>query len=72
MLFNSSEFLFMFLPLVLLGFHALRRTGSTDALMIWLILSSLFFYGWWNPVYLLLILASAVVNYRLEIGRAHV
>ena len=30
---------------------------------VWLFLSSLFFYGWWNPIYLPLILFSLVVNY---------
>ena len=65
MLFNSIEFLFFFLPLVFLGFLLLRRLGDNRVLIAWLTLSSLFFYGWWNPVYLLLIGLSAGVNYNL-------
>ena len=65
MLFNSIEFLFVFLPLVLLGFHALRRLGNRESMIIWLVFCSLFFYAWWNPVYLFLLLGSLVVNYNL-------
>ncbi|MFT5484197.1 MAG: alginate O-acetyltransferase complex protein AlgI [Halieaceae bacterium] len=65
MLFNSTAFLFAFLPVVLVGFLALQRLGHTTAIMVWLTLCSLFFYGWWNPVYLLLILFSAAVNFSL-------
>jgi D-alanyl-lipoteichoic acid acyltransferase DltB (MBOAT superfamily) len=31
----------------------------------WLVLASLFFYGYWNPNYLLLILSSMLVNFAL-------
>ena len=65
MLFNSIEFLFLFLPIVLLGFIALQRLGSYRLVMLWLILSSLFFYGWWNPIYLWLLGLSITVNYSI-------
>lgn len=65
MLFNSSEFLFVFLPIVLVGYLFFQRYASTRVVMAWLCLSSLFFYGWWNPVYLLLLALSATVNYSL-------
>jgi alginate O-acetyltransferase complex protein AlgI len=61
MLFNSPEFLFGFLPVALLGFFLLARWGPAPALA-WLVLASLFFYAWWNPVWLPLMLASIVVN----------
>jgi D-alanyl-lipoteichoic acid acyltransferase DltB (MBOAT superfamily) len=64
-LFNSIEFLFFFLPVVLSGFLLLRRLQDNRVLIAWLTLSSLFFYGWWNPVYLLLIGLSAAVNFTL-------
>ena len=67
MLFNSHVFLFVFLPIVLWVFHWLGRRGQTRAARLWLILSSLFFYGWWNPRYLPLLIGSVVVNY--VIGR---
>jgi alginate O-acetyltransferase complex protein AlgI len=68
MLFNSSVFLFLFLPLVLLGFSVLRKSGAGAAAVAWLVVSSLFFYGWWNPRYLILLVISVVANYLL--GRA--
>lgn len=63
MLFNSAEFLFLFLPLVYIVFQILARYGQLKLLLLWLTLSSLFFYGWWNPSYLILILTSIGVNY---------
>ncbi len=33
--------------------------------MGWLVLASLFFYGWWNPAYVLLIVISVVANFGL-------
>ncbi|CAA0123817.1 Peptidoglycan O-acetyltransferase [Halioglobus japonicus] len=65
MLFNSIEFLFFFLPAVLLGFLLLQRLGHLRPIKFWLVACSLFFYAWWNPVYLLLLLLSAGVNYSL-------
>lgn len=65
MLFNSFEFIFLFLPLTaLLYFSFVRYLGVEYGLGI-LVLASLFFYGYWNPVYLLLILASIGFNYVL-------
>ena len=62
MLFNSYTFIFLFLPIVLGGYALACRIG-TRAGMAWLVVASLFFYGWWNPVYLWLILGSVGVNY---------
>jgi alginate O-acetyltransferase complex protein AlgI len=63
MLFNSAEYLFAFLPLVFVVFILLSRGRSTEGQITWLILVSLYFYGSWNPVYLLLISASIVFNF---------
>jgi len=67
MLFNSIEFLFLFFPVCVLGYWVVRR-GHVQAGVAWLTGCSLFFYAWWNPRYLPLILGSAAVNYLL--GRA--
>ena len=48
MLFNSSEFLFFFLPAVVLGFLWLQRLGQRRLIIAWLTACSLFFYAWWN------------------------
>lgn len=54
------------MPTSFLGFYWLARCGVEPAIS-WLVFASLFFYGWWNPAYLLLIIASMVFNY--VIGR---
>jgi D-alanyl-lipoteichoic acid acyltransferase DltB (MBOAT superfamily) len=64
-LFNSYLFICLFLPVTLLVFHFLARRGSLDMALTWLISSSLFFYGWWNPAYLVLIIGSAVFNFLM-------
>jgi alginate O-acetyltransferase complex protein AlgI len=68
MLFNSHIFIFLFLPIVLLGFHLIGKLGTHTITISWLVSASLFFYGWWNPVYLLLILGSILVNYSTGIS----
>lgn len=70
MLFNSYAFLFLFLPLVLLGFFRLARTSRRLA-ALWLAGASLFFYGWWNPTYVLLLLISIGGNYALGYAIGH-
>ena len=62
MLFNSYEFLLLFLPIVVGGFVYVARFGHQYALT-WLVAGSLFFYGWWNPYYLTLLIASIFFNY---------
>lgn len=70
MLFNSYAFLFFFLPLVLLGFFRLASTSRRLA-ALWLAGASLFFYGWWNPTYVLLLLTSIGGNYALGYAIGH-
>lgn len=67
MLFNSFGFIFLFLPLTLLGYFYLARSKTFFLAKVWLFLSSLFFYGFWNPNYLILILFSMLVNYLIGI-----
>jgi len=62
MLFNSYEFLFAYLPLVLLGYFLAARQSARLGCW-WLALSSLVFYAWWNYVFLPLLLASIAFNY---------
>ena len=67
MLFNSYDYLLYFLPLALALYFALGRSSATWA-VAWLVAASLFFYAWWDPRYLPLILASIGVNFLF--GRA--
>ena len=62
MLFNSYAFILGFMPLTLLLFHGLRVAGLARSSIGLLALLSLGFYGWWNPVYLLLIVPLIVAN----------
>jgi D-alanyl-lipoteichoic acid acyltransferase DltB (MBOAT superfamily) len=62
MLFNSHEFIFLFFPVVLLVFFLLARSHFRMALA-WLTASSLFFYAWWNPPYVFLLVGSVLFNY---------
>lgn len=63
MLFSSYEFIFGFLPIVLLAFHLARKYLDGRIALGIIVASSLFFYGWWNPLYLFLLTGSMAVNY---------
>lgn len=63
MLFNSWQFIFLFLPLTVFIFFQIGRLGRPKLAMIWLIAASLFFYSWWNPAYLSLLIGSILFNY---------
>ena len=62
MLFSSTVFLFLFLPLVLLGYYVvLRRWRQVQN--IFLLAVSLFFYAWGEPRFVLIMLDSIAANY---------
>src|SRR5689334_884341 len=61
MLFHTWPFL-VFLLIVLPIFFALRNTRLW---LPWLTIASYFFYGWWNPYYLFLVLYSTVLDFTL-------
>jgi alginate O-acetyltransferase complex protein AlgI len=63
MLFNSYEFILLFLPITFFIYFYLNRKRLTEAAKGFLVISSLFFYSWWNVIYLPLILVSMVFNY---------
>jgi alginate O-acetyltransferase complex protein AlgI len=63
MLFNSHEFIFVFLPITFFIYFYLNHKRLTRASKGFLVCSSLFFYSWWNVAYLPIILASMVFNY---------
>lgn len=69
MVFSSSVFLFAFLPVFLALYFALPWRGARN---VWLLAASLVFYAWGEPVYVLLMLASIVVNWSfgIALGRA--
>ena len=65
MLFNSYEFIFVFLPISFFIYFYLNHKRLTSASKAWLVLTSLFFYSWWNITYLALILISILFNYSI-------
>ncbi len=71
MLFNSYTFLFFFLPVCWVVYTALRSKGRLQLSLSWLVLSSLAFYGWWNPSYLPLLLGSVGFNYLVAGALGH-
>ncbi len=46
-------------------FHTIGRYGLHRLALSWLVIASLFFYGWWNPTYVVVIIASILVNYQI-------
>ncbi|MEO8896807.1 MAG: MBOAT family protein, partial [Rhizomicrobium sp.] len=66
MLFNSHLFIFAFLPLALLAFYLLGRI-SARAAGLSLVASSLIFYAWWNPPFVLLLIGSIAFNYSISL-----
>jgi len=65
MLFHSQIFILGFLPLCLIGFFLAGRLAGRTMALCWLIAASLFFYGWWNPPFTLLLIGSIAGNYGL-------
>ena len=70
MLFSSIIFLFYFLPVVLLAYFVVPKKAKNVVLLI----ASIFFYSWGEPVYVFLMIFSAIFNYfmAIDIARARV
>ena len=64
MLFSSIEFLYYFLPVVILGYFLLPKALRNG----WLLMVSLFFYAWGEPKLISVMLASIVLNWLWGIG----
>ncbi|NGQ93705.1 MBOAT family protein [Brevibacillus sp. SYP-B805] len=65
MLFNSYEFIFLYLPITFTVYFLLNRCRLTKLAIAWLALASLFFYSWWNVNNLPLMLGSILFNYTV-------
>lgn len=59
MLFSSLLFLFRFLPLVLIAYYIVPKSYRNLILLVF----SLVFYAWGEPIYIFLMLASILVSY---------
>ena len=63
MVFSSYVFTLAFLPIVLIAYYMLAHLRDSIWQRLFLIAASLFFYGYYNVKYLILIIASIAVNY---------
>ena len=61
MVFSSLTFLFAFLPVTLLGYRLLPKKLRIG----FLLLASLFFYAWGEPLYVFLMIGSILINWLL-------
>ena len=67
MLFNSLQFILLFLPAVILAFFLARSEATAQIILI---AASLLFYGWWDYRFLPFIVAVVAINYWFGIAIA--
>lgn len=65
LVFSSLEFLYVFFPLCMLFYFIAKTTNLRNAVLI---VFSLFFYAWGEPVYLFLMLGTVLVEYFFALG----
>ena len=65
MLFSSWPFIAAFLPITWFVYHWLMKKSGRRMAMYWMTIASLFFYGWFEWEYLLLIAVSVLFNHTL-------
>jgi len=67
MVFSSVTFLFFFLPVFLTAYFILPFKHTRNALIL---IASMMFYAWGEPIYVLLMVFSILVNYQIALGMA--
>lgn len=65
MLFNSFVYILLFLPFVFGAYFLISKYTNYTMAKVFLVFASLFFYGYWKPVYLYLLLSSIIINYLI-------
>ena len=68
MVFSTYLFIFVFLPIVLIGYYALSKLSNRIFQRLYLIAASLIFYGYSNINHLALIVLSIIINYTIALG----
>ena len=61
MVFSSLVFLWIFLPVIIILYYVIDEKYKN----IFLLLGSLFFYAWGEPIYIFLMIFSIVVNWSI-------
>ena len=64
MVFSSSVFLFLFLPITLIGYYLIRKPLRNAFLLV----MSLGFYAWGEPKFIIIMMLSILVNYLSGLG----
>ena len=65
MLFNSGIFLFIFLPVTLIGYQVLARFGRRTVIG-WLALASVAFYSYWDWHFVFVLIGSMLMNFTVS------
>jgi alginate O-acetyltransferase complex protein AlgI len=71
MLFNSIDFIFIFMPIALIGFWLVGSFQNRSLVIGWLIFISIIFYAIWSYNFLLLLLVSIAINWAIGAGLSH-
>ena len=66
MLFNSIEYIFIFIPIVFIGYFLLNNFKFYTPAKIFLILASLYFYGSYKIEYVWIIISTILLNYYIS------
>ncbi|MBD9566235.1 MBOAT family O-acyltransferase [Pseudomonas sp. PDM09] len=80
MLFSSTKFILLYLPIVFFGYFILNRQRLLLTGKYWLVIASLLFYGYWSILYLPLLIGSIALNFTIgkavsptiKINRTHI
>jgi D-alanyl-lipoteichoic acid acyltransferase DltB (MBOAT superfamily) len=70
-MFHTVAFILGFLPLCVAGFFLFGRFYGNTAALSWLIACNLFFYAWWNPAHVPLLIASVTGNFAIAWNLRH-
>lgn len=65
MLFNSYIFVFLFLPVTMVGYFFLNKIRQSELSKYFLFAASLVFYSWFNIIYLPILLVSILFNFQI-------
>lgn len=65
MIFTESSFLFIFLPICLILQLLIKNTAARNIILL---VMSLIFYAWGEPVYVFLMIASSIISWAISIG----
>ncbi|MDD6484983.1 MAG: MBOAT family protein [Clostridiales bacterium] len=66
MIFSSYKFIFLFFPIVFAVYALLRKFEKLNAMKVWLIIASLFFYGFGDIRFFPILLFTALFNFVIS------